>query len=387
MLPYYSPNLSIKRMILSFFQFNSEKRCIDFYKRYSNKKYILMTSSCRSALFLAYSALNKRGKVIISPLICTTALEPILAAKNEILFSDISEYDMNLDVGKLPLSLPKDTIAIQTTYFGGQPLDLDSMISYAKQHNLILIEDCAQGFGSLYKNRNIGTFGDISCFSMVKTAYGISGGVLATNDEHVFQRARDIQETFKSGSLKVEYYRLLRNCIETYRMSQIGTILYNMLLGLRPQKSIEAKCFNSFLIKPSNLCQKVFITQLAKHTELHQKRLHTAKKYCELLSTWYDGVNFHFDSSNRCLPTKLFFYKKNFNSKKDIEELNIKGIEAKHLQQKYGCFYQDSLNHPIYQNDSLLSCDVFMRMHDKIVTFPLLEDFKDGWFKRIENIL
>lgn len=387
MLPYYSPNFGFKKLVLSFFQVDSEERCVDYYKKYTGKKYVLITASCRTALYLAYSALPRTGKVIISPLICTTAIEPILATKNQPLFSDISKYDMNLDVDKLPHSLPLDVFALQATYFGGQPLDMDLLLAYAKQHHLVLIEDCAQGFGSLYKGKNLGAFGDIACLSMAKTAYGISGGILATDNEQIYQQAKRIQESFSEISLKLEYYRLFRNCLDSYRMYKIANLLYDILLTVRPKKKGVDNCFDSCLVKPGRICQKVFAVQYRDYADLHQKRIDVAMRYREVLSSWYNGTNFHFSSTYKTNPTKIYFYKRTFTSKNDIAKLNKAGVEAKHLQQKYKCFYQNLVGELIYQNTSLLHCPIFMQMYDKIVSFPLFEKLKESNIEIIKHVL
>ncbi len=70
---------------------------------------------------------------------------------------------MNLDPDKIE-NLPNDAFAIQVSHMGGIPSEMDKIFEITQANNLLLIEDCAQSFGAKYKNKNVGTYGDISCF-------------------------------------------------------------------------------------------------------------------------------------------------------------------------------------------------------------------------------
>jgi 8-amino-3,8-dideoxy-alpha-D-manno-octulosonate transaminase len=73
----------------------------------------------------------------------------------------------------------------------GNPCDMDPIMAIAKKYKLFVIEDCCQAFGSSYKGRRTGTFGDIAAFSLniFKTITAGDGGAVATNDETLYERA------------------------------------------------------------------------------------------------------------------------------------------------------------------------------------------------------
>ena len=97
-IPYYSPHLTLTRIIKAIFVRNAEELCMNYFREYTGKKYILLTNSCRTALYLTYKALGQGKKVIASPLICKTALEPILKSNNEIEFVDVDMNTFNIDI-------------------------------------------------------------------------------------------------------------------------------------------------------------------------------------------------------------------------------------------------------------------------------------------------
>lgn len=109
--------------------------------------------------------------------------------------------------------------AILPVHFLGHPVDMDPILELAAKYNLIVIEDGAEGLGSQYKGRNVGTLGDIACFSFngnkIITAGG--GGVIATNNRTWAERA-----TFLSNQAKEDSFESTHNEIGyNYRLSNL----------------------------------------------------------------------------------------------------------------------------------------------------------------------
>jgi perosamine synthetase len=99
-----------------------------------------------------------------------------------------STWQMNPDDVRRKIT-PR-TRAILAVHLYGHPCDMNALVSIAKEHDLLLIEDCAESFGSLYEGRPTGTFGDVSTFSFFgnKTITTGEGGMVVTNDETMYQR-------------------------------------------------------------------------------------------------------------------------------------------------------------------------------------------------------
>ncbi len=87
------------------------------------------------------------------------------------------------------------TKAIIAVHLYGHPADMDPLCAIAREHRLFLLEDCAEAFGTYYKGKHVGGFGDISIFSFYgnKTITTGEGGMVVTNDETLFQRAAHLK--------------------------------------------------------------------------------------------------------------------------------------------------------------------------------------------------
>jgi perosamine synthetase len=103
-------------------------------------------------------------------------------AKPVFIDSDLNSWQ--IDPPKIEEKITKKTKAILVVHLYGQPCEMDEIISIAKINNLYLVEDCAEAFGSTYKGKHVGTFGNISTFSFFgnKTITTGEGGMVVTND-------------------------------------------------------------------------------------------------------------------------------------------------------------------------------------------------------------
>jgi dTDP-4-amino-4,6-dideoxygalactose transaminase len=100
--------------------------------------------------------------------------------------------DFNMDVASLERSITRRTKAVMPVHLNGRLCDMDAVMTLAERHDLLVIEDAAQGLGATYKGRMAGAFGFAGCFSFYPfKALGAFGdaGALTTNDEHVARMA------------------------------------------------------------------------------------------------------------------------------------------------------------------------------------------------------
>ncbi|MGB8225278.1 MAG: DegT/DnrJ/EryC1/StrS family aminotransferase, partial [Sedimentisphaerales bacterium] len=110
---------------------------------------------------------------------------------------DIEPDFYTIDPSKIKAAITPRTKAIIPVHLYGQPADLDPILKIARQHNLRVIEDCAQAHGAIYKNKRAGSFGDIACFSFYPTknlgALG-DGGMVVTNDSKLAERVEMLRQ-------------------------------------------------------------------------------------------------------------------------------------------------------------------------------------------------
>lgn len=390
-IPYYSPNFRLADVISSLRVKDAKQKTIAYFQGYTQKKYILLTSSCRSALYLAYRTIEKEGAVITSPLTCTSALEPLIFAEKKIHFSDVSKINLNLEPNNIE-NIPQDAFAIQVSHMGGIPAEIDKISEIAQANDLLLIEDCAQSFGAKYRDKNIGTFGDISCFSLIKNAYGIGGGVLATDDFEVYSKAKDIQTKLGKISKKLLYYRMFRNMIESYRTSLLGEKIYQLLMTAKSSSISTQKAEDIFyknVKQPDELLFKIFQNQQKKFKKLHKMRKENAFRIIDLLNKdklidSFAGFDFSIMEPSF---TKLNVWSEKFDVPAIIKRLNEAGIEAKHLEHKYGSVYQERLDQmDMFRDFSPLNeCKNYFDIHDHFISLPLYEKIDNYAMKRIVN--
>ncbi len=110
---------------------------------------------------------------------------------------DVEEDYYTIDPLKIQKAITEKTRAIIPVHLYGQPCDMNPIVNIARLHNLVIIEDCAQAHGAVYKGLKVGTIGDAGCFSFYPTknlgALG-DGGAVITNNQHVNDRLRCIRQ-------------------------------------------------------------------------------------------------------------------------------------------------------------------------------------------------
>jgi perosamine synthetase len=181
------------------------QKCYDYLYRfekefaaYQDTKYSLATSSCTGAIHLALMALGvKAGDEVIVPEITWIAsVEPILYIGAKPVFVDVLPDTWCIDPSAIQKAITSKTTAIIPVHVYGNLCDMDSIMSIAKKHNLVVLEDAAEGLGSEYKGRKAGSIGDAGVFSFhgTKTISTGEGGIIVTNREVVLERAKILND-------------------------------------------------------------------------------------------------------------------------------------------------------------------------------------------------
>jgi dTDP-4-amino-4,6-dideoxygalactose transaminase len=136
---------------------------------------------------LQVAGIGDGDEVITTPISWVATSNVILSVSAKPVFVDIDPVTRNIDLDKVASAITNKTKAIMPVYLAGLPVDMDKLYSLAKQHQLRVIEDAAQAFGSQWQGKKIGSFGDLVSFSFQanKNLTTIEGGclVLNNNDE------------------------------------------------------------------------------------------------------------------------------------------------------------------------------------------------------------
>lgn len=203
--PQYKAILKAMKKGLSDFSYVSSiegdgpvKEFEETFARATGAKYGLAFSSCTAALHTALMTfgIGPGDEVIVSPYTWGQSVSPVLFTGATAAFADIDSSTLTLDPESVEEKISSKTKAIIPVHIFGIPADMDAICSIAKKHDLAVIADAAQAFGSLSKGRNIGSLGDVSCFSIGrgKAVYGGEGGVLVTNAEIIYEKAIAISQ-------------------------------------------------------------------------------------------------------------------------------------------------------------------------------------------------
>ncbi|MDD5655158.1 MAG: DegT/DnrJ/EryC1/StrS family aminotransferase [Candidatus Omnitrophica bacterium] len=176
--------------------------------KYFGAKYAIGVASGTDALILSLAALgiDQGDEVITTPFTFIATAEAVSRVGAKPVFCDIDRLTYNIDPDKIEEKVTPRTKALLPVHLYGMPCRMDKITAIADKHNLKLIEDCAQSFGSEYKSKKTGVFGDCGCLSFfpAKTlgCFG-DGGMILTNSDDAAQKTKMLRN---HGSNKKYYY-------------------------------------------------------------------------------------------------------------------------------------------------------------------------------------
>ncbi len=169
------------------------------FAAYHHTNECVACNSGTDALYLALRALEigAGDEVITTPFTFFATTEVISAVGAKPVFVDIDATTFNLDVEQVASAITEKTKAIMPVHLFGLPVDMTTLMSIAKAHNLAVIEDCAQSTGASWDDQKVGAIGDIGCFSFypTKNLGGCGdGGAITTNDAAIAAKLRLLRE-------------------------------------------------------------------------------------------------------------------------------------------------------------------------------------------------
>ncbi len=184
------------------------KKCNAWLEEKFNAQKALLTTSGSTALDMALLLCDlKPGDEVILPsyTFSSTANAPVLAGA-KLVFVDIRPDTMNIDEKKIEAAITKKTKVIIAVHYAGISCEMDTILDIARRHNLMVIEDAAQGVMSTYKGKALGTMGDFGCYSFHETKnYSMGeGGALVINNPAYNEKAEILRE---KGTNRAKFFR------------------------------------------------------------------------------------------------------------------------------------------------------------------------------------
>jgi len=168
------------------------------FSGYMGVDFGVATVNGTSALHLALTALGvgKGDEVLVPSLTFVSTANVVAYTGAKPVFVDSHPGYWCIDPEKIEGKITENTKAIIPVHLYGHPCDMDAINDIAHDHNLYVIEDAAEAHGAEYKNRKLGSFGDVSCFSFYgnKIITTGEGGMCLTNNEELDERMRILRD-------------------------------------------------------------------------------------------------------------------------------------------------------------------------------------------------
>lgn len=268
------------------------KKCSEWIEQKTGTAKCLLTTSCTHATELAALLADvKEGDEVIMPAytFVSTADAFVLRGAKPV-FVDIRPDTMNIDEKLIEDAVTSRTRAIVPVHYAGVACEMDTIMDIAKRHNLLVIEDAAQGIMSTYKGQALGAIGDFGCYSFHETKnYSMGeGGALLIKDPKYVEEAEIIRE---KGTNRSKFYR---GQIDKYTWVNYGS---------------------SYL--PSDMNAAYLWAQLELAEQINEKRLSLWNRYWELLTPLKEQGHIELPTIPKdCVHNAHMFYIK----AKDLEE-------------------------------------------------------------------
>ncbi len=197
------------------------KKCNAWLEQCTGSQKALLTHSCTAALEMAAILANiQPGDEVIMPsyTFVSTANAFVLRGATPV-FVDIRPDTLNIDETRIEAAITPRTKAIVPVHYAGVGCEMDTIMDISQRHNLLVIEDAAQGIMSTYKGRPLGSIGHMAALSFHETKNIISGegGALLINDPRFVERAEMIRE---KGTNRSQFFR---GQVDKYTWVDIGS--------------------------------------------------------------------------------------------------------------------------------------------------------------------
>ena len=240
------------------------KRCNAWIEESFGTQKALLTTSGTTALEMAawLCHIQPGDEVILPSFTFSSTATAFVLVGAKLVFVDVRPDTMKIDESKIEAAITKKTKVICAVHYAGVACEMDTIMDIAKRHNLMVVEDAAQGVMSTYKGKALGTIGDFGCFSFHETKnYSMGeGGALLIRDEKYNEEAEILREKGTDRS------RFLRGQVDKYTWASYGS---------------------SYL--PSDLNAAYLWGNLEEAEEINQNRLHSWNRYYELLKPLKDA--------------------------------------------------------------------------------------------------
>ncbi len=279
---------------------NFDSRIISFY-------------NWRSAIYHSLKMIwvTKNDEVIVSWYTCVSVSNAVIQSWAKIIYSDIEKNNLWYDLKKLKQNITKNTKVIIVQYTFWKPNNIEKIIELAKDHKILIIEDCAHSLWSKIKWKKLWSFWDFSIFSIGrdKVISWITGWFLIINNQKYFNKIDSIKEKLNMPPIWLTFRNLFYNIVayKSYKLYDFFS-LWKMIIFLSRKFNIiteiltekEKKCnFKEFNYKLLNSSAFLAFKELQKIKLTNIYKISIANYYNNMIDNKYIKILFKEEKQNK----------------------------------------------------------------------------------------
>lgn len=192
-------------------------------KKFFDKEHLITLNSYNIAYFVLLRSLKIRSgdEVLLSPLTCLESTQPLVAYGLNIKWVDVNKKTGTMDPDDLNRKINKKTKLVIHNHFAGNVGFIDEINTICEEHNVTVVEDCSEAFGSEYKGKIVGTGNNVYIFnfSAIRNPSSISGSAIIFNSEDSF----NLSKLIRDNGIDRDNFRLDNGEInQDFDIAQIG---------------------------------------------------------------------------------------------------------------------------------------------------------------------
>ena len=250
------------------------------FSKFVGAKYCISVGNGTDALEIALNSLNLRKKteIIVPNNTWISTAEAVVNNGFKVVFCDVNLDDYSICLEDLEKKINYKTSAIMVVHLYGNPSNIRGIKKLVKKTKIKIIEDCAQAHGTKYKNKHVGTFGDVATFSFFPGknlgAFG-DGGAIVTKSKKIYEYC--LRTRNHGAILKYDHKFSGRNSrLDTINAEVLNIKLKNYNTGVLKKRNILAKRYFSNLKKINDI--KLFKLDKMNVSNFHQFVIRTRKR-------------------------------------------------------------------------------------------------------------
>lgn len=345
----------------------------EFRKHYP-LKHVFPNSSGTASLHVAVAALRLKpgDEIILSPITDMGSVIGILYQQLVPVFADLDPRTYNLDPEATRKAITPKTKAIMAIHLAGNPCDMTALNAIAKEHDLYMIEDCAQAWGARHQSTPVGLLGDFGCYSFndFKHIACGDGGIVGTNRD-------DMGEG----------------------LSKWGDKCYDRTAGTRDPEELAPN------YRMSEPLSAICAAQLTKLTEITSNRTHAGNLLTSLISD-APGVLAPITKDGDTHSYWFYMLRLDLSALKTTREEFVEQLRAHGASANAGYIPMPMYHYKVFQNHNFfsgtwpirelglttmdytqVSCPVAEAIIDDCVTLPLNQAMTDSYIEKVARAI